>query len=82
MNSGRSWNNYKSNDRKFQRLETCMQEQLLSQFSMAGHNGFLNDVSITFIDKTDPSDLLRRGDYWRQTLKTMVPYGLNTEDRV
>ena len=79
---GRSWNNYKSNDRKFQRLELCMQEQLLSQFSMAGHNGFLNDVSITFIDKTDPSDLLRRGDYWRQTLKTMVPYGLNTEDRV
>ena len=78
----RRWNNYKSNDRKFQRLEPCMQEQLLSQFSMAGHNGFLNDVSITFIDKTDPSDLLRRGDYWRQTLKTMVPYGLNTEDRV
>ena len=49
---------------------------------MAGHNGFLNDVSITFIDKTDPSDPLRREDYWRKTLKTMVPYGLNTEDSV
>ena len=28
-------------------------------FSMAGHDGFLNDVYITFIDKTDPSDPLR-----------------------
>ena len=78
----RRWNNYKSNDRKFQRLEPCMQEHLFSHFSMAGHNGFLNDVSITFIDKTDPTDPLRREDYWRQTLKTMVPYGLNIEDSV
>ena len=75
-------NNYKSNDRKFQRLEPCMQEHLFSHFSMAGHNGFLIDVSITFIDKTDPSDPLRREDYWRETLKTMVPYGLNIEDSV
>ena len=59
------WNNYKSNDSKFQRLEPCMQEHLFSHFSMAGHDGFLNDVSITFIDKTDPSDPLRRKDYWR-----------------
>ena len=29
----------------------CMQEILFSHFSMAGHNGLLNDVSITFIDK-------------------------------
>ena len=57
-----------------------MQEHLFSHFSMAGHNGFLNDVSITFIDKTDPSDSLQREDYWRQTLKTMVLYGLNIED--
>ena len=41
---------------------------------------YMNDVSITIIDKTDPSDLLRREDYWRQTLKTMVPCGLNIED--
>ena len=74
----RRWNNYKSNDRKFQRLEPCMQEHLFSHFSMV----LLNDVSITFIDKADPSDPLRREDYWRQTLKTMVPYGLNIEDSV
>ena len=49
---------------------------------MAGHGGFLNDVSITSIDKTDPSDLLRRKGYWRQTLETMALYGLNIEDSV
>ena len=59
-----------------------MQEHLFSHFSMLGHDGFLNDVFITFIDKTDPSDPLRREHYRRQTLKTMVPYGLNIEDSV
>ena len=52
-----------------------MQEYLFSHFSMAGHDGFLKDVSITFSDKTHPSDPLRREDYCRQTLKTMLPYG-------
>ena len=78
----RRWYNCKSNDRKFQRLEPCMQEHLFSHFSMTGHNRFLNDVSITFIDKTDPSYPLQREDYWRQMLKTMVPCGLNIEDNV
>ena len=48
------WNNHKSNDRNSQRLEPCMQEHLFGQFSMAAHDGFLNDVSITFIGKADP----------------------------
>ena len=78
----RRWNNYKSNDRKFPRLEPCMPEHLFSHFSMAGHDGYLNDVSVTFIDKTDPSDPLRREDYWRKTLETMLPYGLTIEDSV
>ena len=59
-----------------------MQEHLFSHFSMVGHDGFLSDVSITFLDKTDPSDPLRAKDYWRPTLKTMIPYGLNIEDSV
>ena len=59
-----------------------MQEHLFSHFSVADHGGFLNDVSVTFIDKTDPSDPLWRKDYWRQTLKTMVLYGLNIEGSV
>ena len=59
-----------------------MQEHLFSHFSVVGHGGFLNDVSITFIDKTDPSDPLQRKDYRRQTLKIMVLYGLNIEGSV
>ena len=37
----RSWDNNKSNDRKFQRLEPCMQEQLFSHFSMVGHTDLI-----------------------------------------
>ena len=47
-----------------------------------GHAGFLNNVSITFIDKTDPSDPLEREGYCRHTLKTMAPFGLNIEKSV
>ena len=57
-----------------------MQEHLFRHFSSPGRNGFLNDVSITFIDKTDPSDPLKREDYWRRTLKTMAHFGLNIEE--
>ena len=42
--------------------------------------GFLNDVSVTLIDKIDGSDPKKRKDYWMKTLKTMVPYGLYIED--
>ena len=44
--------------------------------------GFLNDVSVNLIDKTDGSDTKKREDYWIKTLKTMAPYGLNIEDSV
>ena len=74
------WNNYKNNNRKYQRSETCMQEHLFKHFSSPGHNGFLNDVSITFIDKTDPSGPLKREDYLRRVLKTVASFGLNIED--
>ena len=40
------WNNYKSNSRKFDRKEPCMQEHLYRHFSSPGHRGFLNDVSV------------------------------------
>ena len=59
-----------------------MQEHLLSYFSSPGHNGFLNNVSITFMDKADPSDPLKGEDYWRRTLKTMASFGINIEDSV
>ena len=76
------WNKYKSNDRKCQRSEPCMQEHLIWHFSSPVRNGFLNETSITFIYKIDPSDPLKRENVWRETLMIMVPYGLNIEDRV
>ena len=68
------WNNYKDNNRKYQCSETCMQEHPFRYFSSPGQNGILNDVSITLIDKIDPSDPLQREDYSRITLKTMSPF--------
>ena len=47
------WNNYKSNDRKYQKLESYMQQHLFEQFSSEGHHCFLDEISIIFIDKTD-----------------------------
>ena len=49
---------------------------------LSSHRGFLNDVSVTLIDKTDGSDPKKREDYWMKTLKIMAPYELNIEDSV
>ena len=43
---------------------------------------FLNTVSVTFIDKTDPSNPLEREQYWRYILQTNAPHGLNRADGV
>ena len=43
---------------------------------------FSQSFSVTFIDKTDPSNPLTRENFWRETLKTMARYGLNIEDSV
>ena len=44
--------------------------------------GFLNDVSVTLIAKTDGSDPKKWEDYLMKTLKIMAPYGVNIEDSV
>ena len=54
----------------------------MSIFCSSNHNCFISDVSVTFIDKTDPSDPPKREDYWRRTLKTMALFGLNVEESV
>ena len=46
------------------------------------HNGFLNNVSITLIDKTAGKNPKKRGDYWRRTWKAYSPFGLNVEGSV
>ena len=76
------WSNCKSNCRKYQRGETCMQQHLYEHFCSSNHNCFISDVSVIVIDKTDPSDPLKGENYWRSTLKTMAPFGLNNEGSV
>ena len=57
-----------------------MQEHFYRHSSSPGHGGFLNDVSVTLIDKTDGSDPKKREDCWTKTLKNMATYGLIIED--
>ena len=59
-----------------------MQEHMFEHFKSEGHSGFLGNVSITLIDKTDGKDPKRRETYWMRTLKTYAPFGLNIEDSV
>ena len=71
------WNSYKHNNKKYLRGQSCFQQHIFEHFNSPGHKGFLEDVSITFIDKTDPSVPEKREDYWIQTIKTAAPWGLN-----
>ena len=73
------WNNCKNNGRNYQEYGTCMQQHLFDHFSEERRHSFLEDVSITLIDKTEPSNVLKIENYWRSTLKTMKPWGLNVE---
>ena len=57
-----------------------MQQHLFEHFSGDAHSNFLDGVRITFIDKMDPKNPNRREHYWRHTLRTVAPDGLNIED--
>ena len=48
--------NYKSNDSKNARNEACMQKHLFEHFKSEGHSGFVRNVFITLVDKTDGND--------------------------
>ena len=54
-----------------------MEADLFEYFASNGHNGFLEDRTITLIDKTDRADPTRRAECWSRVLKTDSPYGLN-----
>ena len=74
------WNNYKMNDRNFLKGQTCLQQYLLENFASEVHCSFFEDITIIFIDKTDPKDPNRREHYWRHTLKTMAHLSSNVEN--
>ena len=49
-----------------------MQPEVFEHFHSEELNGFLQDYSITLIDKTDVSDPARREEYWRAVFKTWL----------
>ena len=55
------WNNYKSNDRKYLVGEPCMQEHIFEHFNSECYTVFLENVSVTFIDKTDLQNPEKKG---------------------
>ena len=73
------WNNYISNDRNYLAGERCMQEHIFEHFKSEAHTGFLENASVTFIDKTNSQNPEKGENYWIHTLKTMVLWGLNIE---
>ena len=58
----------------------CMQRHFCEHFNLPGHSGFLSNVSVTLIDKTDSKNPTKREDYWIHTLKTKAPLGCNVEN--
>ena len=80
--SGLSYGSYLPVDRfsvKSRKLTTL----IFASLTMLRLNyGFLEDVSIALINKTDGSDPTERETFWMHTLKTLAPYGLNVEDSI
>ena len=76
------WENYKDNDKKFQRNESWMQQHLYEHFYIKGHNGFLGNVSISLIHKTDGFQPNKRENYWIRTLEPLAPWGPDVEGAV
>ena len=73
-------NNYKFEARKAEsgNIENVKQKILQSIFQ-PDHKGFLKDMEVRLIDKTQGSDPIKREFYWMKTLKTLYPDGLNIE---
>ena len=63
------WKNYKDNRRKFEKRKYCMQRHFYEHFNLSGHSGFLDDVSVTLIDKTYSKNSTERKYYWIYTFK-------------
>ena len=59
------WNNYKCNCHKHGKGDSVKKQHLYDHFILEDHTQFVSDASITFIDKTDPTDPLKREQYWR-----------------
>ena len=75
------WNNYKSVVKKVEsgNMEDGKQKFLQSYVLQLDHQGFLKDVEVRLLDKTQSSDPTKKEFYWMRTLRTLYPDGLNIE---
>ena len=60
-------------------MENVTQKFFQCRFLQLDHQGFLKDVEVWLIDKTQASDPTKREFYWMRTLRTLYPDGLNIE---
>ena len=60
-------------------MENVEQKFLQGHFLQDDDKGFLEDVEVILIDKTQDSDPSKRKYYSMRTLKTLYPDGLNVE---
>ena len=74
-------NNYKSDVRKAESgdMESVKQKFLQSHFLQRDHQGFLKDIEICLIDKTQAPDPTKREIYWMRTVRTLYPDSVNIE---
>ena len=75
------WTNCKSDARKAEcgNMKNVKQKFLQSHFLLRDHQGFLKDVEVRLIDKTQVSDPTKWEFYWMRTLRNLYPDGLNIE---
>ena len=68
---------YKSDGRKYLAGEPCIQEHSFEHCNSVTDTGLLENVTVTFIDKTYSQNPEKKENYWIHTLKTMEPWGVN-----
>ena len=63
-------------------MENVKQKFFQSHFLQPDHKGFIKDVEVRMIDKTQVSHPTKRKFYWMRILKTLYPDGLNIEGAI
>ena len=57
-----------------------MQKHLYEHFDLSDHTSFLEDATVTLIDKAGLRNPTEKEDYWIYILKIKAPMGPNMED--
>ena len=67
-------NHYKTDTRKAGsgNIESCKQQFFQNHFLQEDHHGFLEDVEVTLIDKTQASNPIKKEYYLMKTLKLCI----------